>query len=180
MTKNDIITLALKILGIYCIIVAILTLRFTISMIFSFYVDQPSAPSLTSIIVGSLIPLVFLILLSYFLIAKSDTLSKLLIQNDDKEKIIQSFSLEDMQAIVFSVVGVIVIIWALPKLSQIVTQISFLKIHREDPLSIRIGQRLISDIIDVGFRLILGGYLFLGGRGLAKVWHKIHPLGDKQ
>ena len=176
MTKQDVFSLALKILGIYTIIVAISALRFSLSMIFSYITNPQYFPSLVSIVVGSLLPLLLLLILSYYLIKRSDKLSKTIFPNSQSEKVILTLSSVEIQSIAFSIIGVLVIVWALPKLFEIVTQLSYSKIHRGDVFSVRMGQKLIEYSVDVVIRLALGIYLFIGSKGLSTIWHKIHPL----
>ena len=176
MTKSDIFSLALKILGIYAIIVAISTLRFSLSMIFAYVTNPQYSPSLVSIIAGSLLPLLLLLILSYYLIKRSDKLGKTIFPNSQSEKVLVSLSSVEIQAIAFSIIGVLVIVWALPKLFEIVTQLSYSKIHQGDVFSVRMGQKLIEYSVDVVIRLALGIYLFIGSKGLSTIWHKIHPL----
>ncbi|RKY56513.1 MAG: hypothetical protein DRP89_01215 [Candidatus Neomarinimicrobiota bacterium] len=176
MTKNDIFSLALKILGIYALIVAITTIRFSLSMILSCISSPQYSPGLLSTIIASLIPLLLLLTLSYFLIKMSEKLSELLIPNGNVERIKTSLSTKEIYYIAFSIIGVFVIVTALPKLFQVITQFSYFKIHKGDAFSARIGQRLIESSVDVIVRFALGFYLFFGGKGLSTIWHKIHPL----
>ena len=180
MTKSDIFSLALKILGIYTLIIAISSLRMTFYMIFAYFNNHQSAPSMASIIVGSLLPLLLLLLLSYYLIDRSDKLGKLVFPNSQSEKVVVSISTAEVQAIAFSIIGVLVIVWAIPKLFQVVIQISFLKLHLKDVFSPGMSQKLIEYSIDVLSRLALGIYLFFGSKGLVKIWHRIHALGNKE
>jgi len=176
MTKSDIFSLALKILGVYTIIIAISTLRSSFSMIFAYFNNPQYAPSMASIIVGSLLPLLILLIVSYYLIKRSDKLSKTIFPNNQSEKVILTLSSVEIQSIAFSIIGVLVIVWALPKLFEIVTQLSYSKIHQGDVFSVRTGQKLIEYSVDVVIRLALGIYLFIGSKGLSTIWHKIHPL----
>jgi len=185
MTKNDLFSLSLKILGIYSVIIAISFLRFPISMIVSLFLGRSSEtnlvsiPSFVSIVGGSFVPIVLLILLSYILIVKSDSLSTLLVTDGNQDIFLSSLSVKEIRSIVLSIVGLIVIVFALPKMFNIITQISVLKMQQNDRISIHLSRNLIVDIIDVGFRFVLGSSILMGRKGLAKIWIKIHPIKDK-
>jgi len=177
LTKHEIASLSLKILGIYSIIQAVPLLQ-PIGMYlttFRHLADKPISP--VSIFLGSALPPIILILLGTFLIIFSSRLAGRLISDDATGTALSAMSGLQIQALVFSVLGVAVFVMAIPKLVQIGTNLAVLNHAETKHEAERILRHTWPHITAVIVQLLIGVGLFLGGKGLAKFWH--HLREDK-
>ena len=175
MTKREVASLALKLSGIYAFIVSVSSVHTMMYMIASIgtQYDYPGTPPLLA--AGSGIPLLLLLFLGFYLIAASERLSKRLFPQDAEEDKISPLSSEDVQTIAFSIVGVLLLTKAVPGLCRAILRI-FDMYHRNLP-SAFIKEHIVQDSV-VMVQLALGLYLFLGGKGLSGLWHKLQrPRG---
>ena len=175
MTKREVASLALKILGIYAFIISVSVLQSMVLMIATYsaqYTDHPNrGPGLSSLATGSIISLLLLIFLGCFLITASEKLSRLIFPKDVAEERVLSLASKDAQTIAFSIVGVLLLARAVPRLFGVIVQISHL--CQESPFSRSIKWRAIESSVVLVVQFALGLYLFLGSKGLSGLWHKM-------
>ena len=178
MKKRDIASLALKLLGIYAFIVSISMLQ-SIVFVISRFIHTQEANLLTSII-GFLIPLILMITFGIYLLKASDKLSNRIFTGIENNNSTMKLSSHDVQAIAFSIIGVFLITNVIPKLFQKIAQLLSLVSIQDRVLLKTVGQRLSEDLLEMIIQLILGLYLFLGGKGISKLWHKIQSTRGMQ
>ena len=176
MTKREVASLALKLSGIYALIVSVSsfhTMMFMISSVGAQYADHPGqGPNFALLAIGSVIPLLLLLFLGFYLIAASERLSKRLFPQDVEKDEISALSSEDMQTIAFSVVGLLLLTRAFPGLCRVILQISSaLRFKNFSALITRTG--ILQNSVVAVVQLALGLYLFLGSKGLSGLWHKL-------
>jgi len=177
MTKREVASLALKLLGIYAFIISVSLLHSMMLMIATYsaqYADHlGQVPSLTLLAAGSMISLLLLIFLGCYLIMASERLSRLIFPQEGTEDKISSLSSRDVQTIAFSIVGVLLLTSAVPGLFRVMLRISQVLYHQKNLFSTVVKGRIIEDSVVLVVRLTLGLYLFLGSKGLSRLWHKI-------
>ena len=164
MSSRAIATLVLKIAGIYCIITSIPWLGHAINSWLSFKLYNPDDVQSWTLALGTLISCTILLALGGLLFFNAERLAPLLI-NLKKEARGEGLSGPDLQAIIFSGVGVLVLGRSLPDLVQHVAQTFIF-----EKLS---SGYYLGPLLQVG----IGLGLFLGARGLAHFWHWLRTAG---
>ncbi|MBI5237909.1 MAG: hypothetical protein HY887_05750 [Deltaproteobacteria bacterium] len=177
MTSSELASLSLKITGIYSIISAIPLLQ-SLSQVFSF---QDSKLNTNLVIIGPMASFGILLLIGIYLIAFSKDLAKKMVSEDEAKDLLADLSPKTIQSIAFSIVGLLMIVFALPNLVQLAAHLHELKKAGDEmyPKSIRIEAWAFS--IGMAFQFILGILIFLGGRGLSSIWfflQKLRPMKD--
>lgn len=122
MDKIIIASLASKFLGIYALIQSI-PLISSISQLIAFAKDDPLLSF--RLIIASIIPALLMATAGMILIIFSTKIAKMLPEEQPQTK--GSFSTKDLQSIAFSVVGLLMIVLAFPKIIQIIGNVHALK-----------------------------------------------------
>ncbi len=184
MTKLQLASLSLKFAGIFSIIQAIPILK-SLSEVFAFrnskiFMQQGNDYlEVNYLLVGIITSFSLLLLLGIGLIIFSRGLSKKMVTDDEIKDSSSELSAKNIQSIAFSVVGLVMIVIAIPKLVQLGANIQALKSAGADSLkeNVSIGTWVYS--IGIGVQFIIGILLFVGARGLSSLWYsiqKIRPL----
>jgi hypothetical protein len=171
MKNTHIASLSLKLLGIYSIIEAIPLLKvftdyFLMQKTMTRFTGSEQASNATLIdvyiFIAGLVPFLILICLGVYLIKNSDIISdKLVIDNN--ESTIEPVSVKNIQAIAFSIVGIVLIVIATPKLLQTGVSI-YAKMNTNRAMMLRdVAPSIIVQVI-------VGSYLFYGSKGLSRLW----------
>jgi Ca2+/Na+ antiporter len=164
MTKKEIVSLSLKLAGIYCLIKAIPYVDLVISAVglrslgFMFMLLQ-------------ITPFVLLLLFGAYLIFSSKLPSKMASSMIQEEKT-TSFTFQDIQVLAFSIIGVWLISCAFPYFIYAIVRIVEHSTSQQS-VSVFRDSNIISQIVTGVFKLALGIYLFSGSKGLAKLWQKL-------
>jgi len=176
MTKKEIISLSLKLAGIYCLIMAIFHLGYAIPSIVSSLRRQGFWSMLISItpFVSLLLfftPFVLLLLFGFYLIFSNKLPSKMASSMIQEEKT-TSFTFQNIQVLAFSIIGVWLLSSAIPTLTGLIVQIIIQHLTSQPSDFVFPGSYYISRIVAAVLKLALGIYLFSGGKGLTKLWQK--------
>ncbi len=166
MTKKEIVSLSLKLAGIYCLIIAISHLNITIMSAFSALRGQ----SFWSMLI-SITPFVLLLLFAAYLIFSRKLPSRMassIIQEEEAT----SFTFQNIQMLAFSIIGVWLLSSAIPNIIQPIVRITVLHSTSQESVSVSLNTFIISQIVAEILKVALGIYLFSGGKGLAKLWQK--------
>ncbi len=91
--------------------------------------------------------------------------SSIIIQEEEEAT---SFTFQDIQMLAFSIIGVWLLSSAIPRLCATVVRMTELQ-----PASY-----IISQMVTGVLKVALGIYLFLGGKGLVRLWQKCHSTSD--
>lgn len=113
-------------------------------------------------------------IVALILLIKANAIATLIIaprSNSPNERI--EISSLTAQAIAFSVVGVLIVAQALPKLLQIVMNVQRFKMKGLSGQAQEMLSNSWPSIIVFGTELILGIALFVGGKGIATLWHEL-------
>ena len=184
MTQNQIASLSLKLLGIYSIIEAIPLLR-ELSQVFAWRgskIEMETGPIHTDLLlIGILISVGLLLLIGFFLIFFSKSLARKMTTAEETITKTTELTARNIQSIAFSVIGLVMIVIAIPHLVQLAANLEALKRTGAESIkqSIQIGTWFYS--IGMAVQFILGILLFLGGRGLSSIWffiQKLRPMKD--
>lgn len=171
MTKKEIISLSLKLAGIYCLIMSLSNLSFTSVTVIStlrqgFWHMLTSITPFVSLLI-SITPSILTLLFGAYLILSNKLPTRIassMIQEDKPT----SLTFEDIQVLAFSIIGIWLLSIAIPNLFQIVARINVLFFTNQRLDSGYINSYFIPQIIATVLRLALGIYLFSGGKGLVK------------
>jgi hypothetical protein len=164
MTKKEIVSLSLKLAGIYCLIMAITHLSFA-----SMTVVSTWRKGFLYMLI-SIIPFVSLILFGAYLIFSSKLPSKMASSMIQEEKT-TSCTFQDIQVLAFSIIGVWLLSSAIPRFIQAIARITVYSTSQQS-VSVFENSFIISQIVAAVLELALGIYLFSGSKGLAKLWQK--------
>ena len=132
MTKRDVGSLALTIVGLYAIVAAIKYAGTMVGLIESAARAEHSEATLRYVVVGSMLAFGALIAVGCVLLVFSGELSARMF-DDGEEKVVVSASLRDVQAAAFSVVGLLFIFFSLPSLLRSTARV-LLSLDHQPPL----------------------------------------------
>ena len=135
------------------------------------------------ILFGTILSLVLQFAIGLFLYAYAKGLAKRMIADEESDKSLTELSAKNIQSIAFSVVGLIMIVIAIPHIAQFAANLQALKNAGAETMkrSISIGTWAYS--VGILIQFTLGIILFLGARGLSSLWYffqKLRPMKDIQ
>ncbi|MCK5706535.1 MAG: hypothetical protein KAI43_02690 [Candidatus Aureabacteria bacterium] len=171
MNKDEIVTLSLKITGIYGIIQLITKSNFLIGSLFT-VIRTNTIEGLLYAIFFALIPLVLFIYLIYVLLFKTPSLSKKILASESNEKS-NPINSKEIQVLAFSIIGVWVLASTIPSFIQTLAYYSFSKENSELAKTVNITLSTRTHFFGLSLKLIIGLYLFIGSKGLVNLWHKL-------
>ena len=187
MTGSQIASLSLKLMGIFTIIQAVPILKDLSSYFMfkgsNFMEPDKLPPSYNYLLIGILSSICLLILLGACLIIYSDSLGKKIIKENNDTKISTDLTAKDLQAIAFSVIGLVMIVFAIPHLVKIASNIQVLKLYGNEYPGKNVSAGTWAYAIGLSVQVIMGLLLFLGSRGLSSLWYffqKMRPMRDVQ
>ena len=169
MTKKEIVSLSLKLAGIYCLIMSISYLSFTSANVATAWRRDDLWHMLTSItsfvlLLLSFTPSVSLLLFAAYLIFSRKLPSRMASSIIIQEEEATSFTFQDIQMLAFSIIGVWLLSSAIPRLCATVVRMT----------ELQSASYIISQMVTGVLKVALGIYLFLGGKGLARLWQRFH------
>ena len=169
MTKKEIVSLSLKLAGIYCLIMSISYLSFTSMGVAAALRRESLWHMLTSItsFVSLLLPFtpfVLLLLFAAYLIFSRKLPSRMASSIIIQEEEATSFTFQDIQMLAFSIIGVWLLSSAIPRLFATIVRM----------IELQSASYIISQMVTGVLKVALGIYLFLGGKGLVRLWQKSH------
>ncbi len=164
MTKKEIVSLSLKLAGIYCLIMSIPHVGIVIGAVSTWRLGF-------LFMLISITPVVLLLLFGAYLIFSSKLASKMASSMIQEEKT-TSFTFQDIQVLAFSIIGVWLISSAIPYFIYAIVRIVE---HSTSQQSVPVfrDSNIISQIVTAVLKLALGIYLFSGSKRLAKLWQKV-------
>jgi hypothetical protein len=169
MTKKHILSLSLKILGIYAMINSIYLIGGVIQS-FGFIEEQRTMSQY--IFIGSLVTFLLLNLTGSFLIFMSNKIAKDPDTDADRTYSVNSIRFSDLQELSYSIVGIFILITAIPSLFRLCGNIFVSEKH--------IFLSTIASGIGVGVQIIVGLWLFIGSKGFVKLWQKLRQRWDHE
>lgn len=133
-------------------------------------------PTNMQAVLGSMVSMVFPVAIGVLLWIYSDKLAGFMVKPQDvqeTEMISASFDLETVQILAFTIIGVFLIVKAIPSLVSALTVCVILPQHS-------VGQvwlQTISQLVDSVIQIILGLWLVLGSKGVVNFIKKIRTIG---
>lgn len=173
MTKREVGALAFTVMGVYALILAVNDVSFIFGSVIN-AVGSPIGISTVLIIVALTGPMLLRIAIGIILILYRDAFSGKLFPGGP-DMIAVHASTKDVQAVAFSVVGILLIVQALPDIGAIAMNISYRAREVEPSTSVRHGMWIKGAMMVV--KLVLGISLFFGGRSLSNYWHMLRNYG---
>ena len=169
MKKNEIVAIALKILGIYIFVIGLSSIATSTGM------NGLSGFGNWSLYLGTIIYLIS----GLILIFKGENISKRLFHSD--ENIVEKFEIsENFQKGALRVIGIYVAIFALPALIHIAGQIIEYTILNSDiPNHLQQKPNYIVLLVSQSVRFLLGVYLAIGPNSIIKVLSRFDKSIEK-
>ena len=179
MTKREIAALAVKCLAIYAIVLAISQLSFVVS----FTQGEWGLGRAFTLIIAFL-PFVLLAMYGLILWLDADRLASRMAADDDGRTLATRASGAEIHAIAFSVVGLLVLTRAVPRLCMIL--ISLVARGAETSWAASMTTHMWTQIGQFAVELALGLWLLFGAQGLVRLvrkirepsWAKLHDETD--
>ena len=181
MKPNQLATLILRLLGIYCLTVLIPMAELLNNVIF-FHAQNNSGGSDTAMVTITVLLTVSWLAVGISLIAFSKPLGEKLTPKNTGEGNITAVSFEQIQTLAFAVAGILIFAEALPQLiSHIFTYLHYLiQLKEKNPFPAtewpfnRFG---FLSAIGTFLKAALGLWLFFGARGFANFWRSLRNFG---
>jgi hypothetical protein len=185
MKTNQIASLSLKILGIYSLIQAITLLR-GLSTVVAMFVDpemERGGGGLNAgiMLVGVLLSIGLLLMTGLCLIIFSKALSNKMVLKEENNNSTTELSASNIQAISFSVVGLVMVVLAIPHIVQLAATLEAMRSATSEMAKRSISISSWTYNLALGAQFVAGILLFLGGKGLSTFWfylQKMRPMKD--
>jgi hypothetical protein len=174
MTKHELASFALKLLGIYAIIESLPLFQFLGGLAYMVRSDKGEAvvEFWPSVIV--LVSLLLVAAVGALLIVFSRNLAPLFVGEDGPLGMSSVLTGRDVQAIGFSIVAVLIFLQAIPQIGQAAWTGFYVASRRfSEPVPGGMVQSVFRYGIPAVIQLVLAIVLFLQARGLANLWHRI-------
>ena len=171
MKRNEIVTIALKLLGIYILVLGLAAIATSTG------VNGLSGFGNWSFYFGTLI----YVISGLILIFKGDNISTLLFPPKEHEHIVEKFEIsQNFQKGAFRVIGIYVAIFALPALVHIAGQIiEYGVLSSEIPGYLQQKPNYVVPLVSQVVRLLLGIFLALGAESVIKVLARFDKTVEK-
>jgi hypothetical protein len=178
MTRHELASFALKLLGIYALIESLPFLQYVGAFVYMPRSGRTEFVTAFWNVVIILVPLLLAAGTGVMLIVFSRHLAPLLVGEDRPLGMSSAVTGRDVQAIGFSVVAVLIFLRAIPQISQAIW-VRYYAVSREfaGPGADRMAQEVWRYGIPGLIQLVLAVVLFLHARGLASLWHRIRVGG---
>lgn len=163
MTNRELASLAIKLVGLYCLIQVVLHIAGASYMVLSGQMTIP-ALGLFYAVLSSFVAL------GALLIWKSEWFVRLVLAARKRPGPDEETEQKRLQPILFSVVGVVLVVQALPQVSFTISRYLF----EEDR---ELGWQW-PHLTGLAVQMLLGVALFLGSGGLARVWRRINEMNQ--
>jgi len=174
MTRHELASFALKLLGIYTFLQSLPLFQFLGGLAYALRSDRRETAMEFWVIVGMLVPLLLVAAAGAVLVVFSRNLAPRLVGEDKPLNISSVLTGRDVQAIGFSIVAVLIFLRAIPQIGQTIWTIFYAVPRRfSEPAPGRIVQDIWRYGIPAVIQLVLAVVLFLQARGLANLWHRI-------
>lgn len=171
MTKRDILKLAIKIIGIY-IIILILNFIHSILISIPWIFERQEHNGLLFIISYTISVLIYFIF-AYNFIFRADSLANIICKEDKSLECNSSIQKETIQEIAFTIVGIYLVANALPKITDAI--INIIQQGRFKNIQFTRGFSYIVDsIVQIG----IGIFLVLGSKGIVNTIKKLRGASE--
>ncbi len=173
MSLRGIASLGFKLLGIFVIVQAVPLLQDIGIFLGSIESLASTNVNIAVLIISAILPVGLLIGIGCGLLIFSSKLASRLITPDTEGPRDPSADSEDIQAVAFSVIGVLVFVLAVPKLFQIGANYYGIKQMGQYARAELFWRGTWVHVIGLLVQLLIGLGLFLGARGLSNFWQRL-------
>jgi len=180
MKAKQLVTLVLRLLGIYWLIQIIPTIALASGLIFSMP-QNPNESRAPEFLIGCIV-WVACCLVGVLLLVRSESWSEKLVPKGTTETSGTAVSFEQIQILTFAVAGVLIFAGALPQLFNSIYSF-FIWLHQnpdKNPYlnySFSNNPRLILIAIGTSLKATLGLWLFFGAHGFVNFWRLLRCFG---
>jgi hypothetical protein len=174
MKANQLATLVLRLMGIFCLVQVIPQFPLIGSYIFNGTSDK----FIDNTFIWIFTSLVASIIVGVLLIVSAEPLGKKLIPKDATSENLSPVSFMQVQMLAFAVTGVLIFASALPQLlTSIYTLLRAMSSDNSITYPYDIGRRQIESSIGTFLKAGLGLWLFFGANGFANFWSSMRNFG---
>ncbi|HEX7469793.1 MAG TPA: hypothetical protein VF437_03525 [Verrucomicrobiae bacterium] len=180
MKPNQLATLTLRLMGIYCLIQSVPILGMFGTVIV--YAQHSDGGSTTSALVASLLPGVCMLVIGVLLICFATPWGEKLTPPVTTDASVSPISFEQVQLLAFALTGLLIFADALPQLFNSISDLmSWVTAGKDDwqrqgtyrAYSFREGTAAIGTVL----KAVLGFILFFRARGFANFWRSLRQFG---
>ena len=179
MKPNQLATLVLRLLGIYCLVVFVPMVPLFSSVLF--YARSSNDGSGTAAIILAVLFSIFWLGVGILLIVRSVPWGEKLTPKTMGEGNITAVSFEQIQMLVFAVAGVLIFAEALPQLlnsiSSFFTSLNQAAGRSQYPANAEFNWHTLLAATGILLKAALGLWLFFGARGFASFWRSLRTFG---
>ncbi|MCK4624646.1 MAG: hypothetical protein KAV00_04990 [Phycisphaerae bacterium] len=177
MTKREIASLACKILAVYALLHIPQYLQGVYFALSSIIQGEPIFGDTSGVLLNFsifLIPTLLYLAVGILLWRRSDALASRMVSDDQPSEGQSTISGRAVSAIAFSIVGLVVLVDAIPRIARVLSHLAFQPTMEFEG---RWTANVIAELIALGVQVILGAVLLVGGRALSQLVTKIRTAG---
>jgi hypothetical protein len=179
MKLKDLCVVIIRILGILSLIESFALMQ---SLYIVLSMPEQFSAERTTMIIAQLIPCAILFLSGFLLIIFSRGLARIVVTGSDRDSGKGKWTLKEIQAILFSVVGVFIFSISIPRSVTWVSQLVDLLSNDSLPMPYRsamTNNTWTSIVLNI-IQMAVGIYLFFGADNLSNIWHRIREWTPKK
>jgi hypothetical protein len=182
MTRRELASLCVRLLGIISILMAIGVLGITIPMMVANF-QYFEGMSKLGMFVGSVIGPGLLLIAGIILWKKAGSIASLITghdlqdESDEPEVVRIDVGIRDVHAVAFSILGLWTLLSVLPDAASLIATVVFSESDLAEDFSTSLIRFAMREILTIVPRLILGIWLLMGARGLVNWLHRIRNIG---
>lgn len=172
LTKYDLGVLAVRLFGLYCLFYALVYASFIPNLLLY---QAPGGPQPGLVIAASCTPCVFFVLTGIFMLARTATVIRRAFPEFAAGTSLSATG-RDLQAVLFSAIGIWLIASAVPDAARTAT--NYLWVTR-GAISTG-GLQTVPEVVRIVVEIAAGIFLFARAKGISAAWHRIRYAGIAQ
>ncbi len=179
MTKREIASLACKILAVYTLLKIPQYIPGLYFLLFGIFVEELRYESTVPFfwqLSTTLVPTLLYLVVGILLWCRSNALAGKMVSDEQTEEGQSRISGQAVSAIAFSIVGLVVLVHAIPRITSV---LSYLAFQPAAEFEGRWTANVIAELTALGVQVILGAVLLMGGRTLSRLVMSIRTAGLK-
>ena len=176
MTKKEIASLACKILAVYALLHIPKYLQGVYFFVVSLFTEELliGDAHFQWTLSATFIPTLLYLVAGILLWRRSNALAGKMVSDEQTEGDQCRLPGREFMAIAFSIVGLVVIVHAIPRIARILSYLAFRPTMEFEG---RWTANVIAELIALGIQVILGAVLMVGGRALSQLVMRIRTAG---
>lgn len=174
MKRQEIAALAVRLLGLYCLVTA---LPYMASFAIPFVPSLPLQERLGTIL-AVFVPFAVWTAIGCLLLVYADHLGRWLTTGQPEQVVSERWTTCQVQTVAFSIVGIYLLAGALPRVLLWVGGTVYVNLWGSSQSAAHV--RAVTSapwylVVQEALETLIGLWLFLGAAGLSNLWHRIHP-----